>query len=193
MGFVSVVGPRVIPWLYRVCLEGFIPCHPCCTESRHPPKITPAIVCVESFRMCNVTVYVKETSSIDVIKWQHNFPPNMVWQTHIYTCISSLILYTHMLIIVYNISFHFILTIQLLGFCSKHHVLILCSMTDEYENFELPYSASGSSTLLAFSMASSNLNTEALRYLVLKSQGFHWNTTSYYNHSTKNWKFWKLI
>ena len=32
-------------------------------------------------------------------------------------------------------------------------------MTDPYENFELPYSASGSSTLLAFSMASSNLNT----------------------------------
>lgn len=112
MGFVSVVGPRVIPWLYRVCLEGFIPCHPCCTESRHPPKITPAIVCVESFRMCNVTVYVKETSSIDVIKWQDSFPPNMVWQTHIYiynyihTNNHRYYIHTHMLIIVYDISFH---------------------------------------------------------------------------------------
>ena len=93
-----------------------------------------------------------------------------------------------------NISFHFILTIRLLGFCSKHHFLILCSMTDEYENFELPYSASGSSTLLAFSMASSNLNTEALRYLVLKSQGFHWNTTTIPQQKTGSWtQIWVLL
>ena len=49
-------------------------------QSSHPQGINPAIVCVcgKLGNMYNVTVYVKETSSIDVIKWQGSFPANMV-------------------------------------------------------------------------------------------------------------------